>query len=331
MSWGDNMQTRWKNALISLILGIIFPGILFLAIANSMADGGPSEPTETQKETTLAKLTGTYSSVSVLMDNGEIEQMELDKYLTRVVLREMPAEFDQEALKAQAVVARTYTLRRIKTGGKHVGASVCTSSSCCQGYRTEQAFLEDGESAQLLEKVQKAVHETENQVLLYNGDLIEATYFSCSGGRTEDAVAVWGADIPYLQATDSPGEENANHYIDTVQFDTDEFMEILGVSADKGLEHCVQHITYTSGGGVDTITICGTEFSGTQVRSLLGLRSTSFVISIVGNRVTITTKGFGHRVGMSQYGAEAMAVAGSDYAEILVHYYKGTSLCEYSG
>ena len=162
----------------------------------------------------------------------------------------------------------------------------------------------------MVDKVSQAVKETQGQVLLYQGELIEATYFSCSGGRTEDAVAVWGTDIPYLQAQDSPGEEDAEVYMDTVTFPVEDFTYLLGIEPSAtGLQ--VDSVTYTRGGGVDTIVISGKEFDGGQMRQLLGLRSTAFAMQIVGETVTITTKGFGHRVGLSQYGAEAMAQSGS--------------------
>ena len=136
-------------------------------------------------------------------------------------------------------------------------------------------------------------------------------------------MAVWGSDVAYLQAVDSPGEEKATHYVDTVSFSLQEFADKLGVKLSG---NWLGKITYTDGGSVDTIMIGSHKFTGTQMRQKLGLRSTAFVIAPVGNSVTVTTKGFGHRVGMSQYGAEAMAVQGKTYKEILAHYYPGTTL-----
>ena len=137
-------------------------------------------------------------------------------------------------------------------------------------------------------------------------------------------MAVWGTDYPYLRATDSPGEEGAAHYTDTVTFTVAEFAEKLGIA-----QVTLGNATYTAGGGVNTISIGGKEFKGTQVRTLLGLRSTAFTIELSGERVTVTTKGFGHRVGMSQYGADAMALEGKSYREILAHYYQGTALTHF--
>ena len=264
--------------------------------------------------------------ITVIMDGSPV-QMELELYLIGVVLQEMPVDFELEAQKAQAVVARTYALRTCEKGTKHDGlGGVCTESSCCQAYRDPEAYLEAGGSQEALDKVTRAVEETAGQVLTYDGKLIDATYFSCSGGMTEDAAAVWGAEIPYLQATESPGEEGASHYTDTVTFSAQEFQEALGVSLSGYPATWFGDVHYTEGGGVDTIQIGGTAYQGTVLRKLLGLRSTAFTVTAVGDSIVITTKGYGHRVGMSQYGAEAMAVSGSSYSQILAHYYSGTTL-----
>jgi stage II sporulation protein D len=191
--------------------------------------------------------------------------------------------------------------------------------------------LHDGGNRDAVQKIIAAVSSTDGEVLMYDDQLIEATYFSCSGGMTEDAAAVWGQEIPYLTATSSPGEENATHYTDTVTFTTSDLARKLGISQPAGGKPWIEGVTYTPGGGVDEIQLCGKVFRGTEIRQKLGLRSTVFVISVVGDTVTITTKGFGHRVGMSQYGADAMAVQGSTYQQILAHYYQGTNLVVFDG
>lgn len=264
--------------------------------------------------------------VSVLMKDGTVNEMPIEEYILSVVLREMPADFEMEALKAQAVVARTYTFRRMHIKQRHKNAHVCTMSSCCQGYWDPSDYLQSGGTEERIDKVRQAVMETAGTILVYNGKPIEATYFSCSGGYTEDAVAVWGSNVPYLKATQSPGEERAGYYTDTVKFSVDAIVRKLGISLNNLHDFRIGKITYTDGGGVDSIEICKKTFSGTQVRSLLDLKSTAFVISVAGSTVTITTKGFGHRVGMSQYGADAMALTGSDYQQILLHYYHGVEL-----
>lgn len=321
-----NMRGKYHELNLAVLLGIVFPAVLFTLLQRSPIrdDGNTTATNPTQIVTTTADSTN--SRLPVLLLDGSVDSMDLEEYVTCVLLAEMPAEFEPEALKAQAVVARTYTLKRYKTEWKHQNAAVCTDATCCQAYCNKENYLQNEESVQMFEKISNAVESTKGQVLTYNGSLIEATYFSCSGGRTEDALAVWGTEIPYLQAVDSPGEESAAHYMETVSFSIQEFSELLDISLTGDW---LGEITYTDGGGVDTIKIGSKTYKGTEVRQKLSLRSTAFVVTPVGNTVTVTTKGFGHRVGMSQYGAEAMAVQGSAYTEILSYYYSGTQLQQY--
>lgn len=316
-----NMKHNWKAALICAVIAFVLPLSLLLVQKPFVMNNDPTTK-EPEKEPSVGK----DYDITVLNENGESEQMEMNEYLTCVVLCEMPASFEPEALKAQAVVARTYALRRQKSGSKHSNADICMDSSCCQGYVSISEYLESGGQADAVEKVKNAVSETAGEVLLYDGELIEATYFSCSGGFTEDASAVWGSDIPYLQSTKSPGEEKATYFTDTVQYSTKEFADRLGRSLSETPATWIENITYTAGGGIDRMRICGVDYPGTELRKLLGLRSTSFLLSVVGDTITITTKGYGHRVGMSQYGADAMAVQGSTYDQILTHYYQGVEL-----
>lgn len=320
------MKLRMNEVVFSLLCVVVVPTLLMVFLRARPAErDGVTHPDDATVIT--AALQPNQRMIPVLHDDGHVEIMELDVYLTGVVLAEMPAEFEFDALMAQAVVARTYTLKRHNSDKKHNDASVCIDHTCCQAYCSEADFLTRGETVELLNKVKDAVAATAGQVLTYNGALIEATYFSCSGGRTEDAVAVWGEEIPYLQAVDSPGEEKATHYMDTVTFTASELRDKLGLQQTGELLR-IGDITYTDGGGVETIQIGGEVWSGIQLRKLLGLRSTAFVISSVGNTVTVTTKGYGHRVGMSQYGADAMALSGKDYRQILSYYYPGTVIEE---
>lgn len=315
------------------LLRVIFLGVLLPGWILSLFSRGIDKqllPEGTTGETGTHPQSADISFLVQLSD-GQQELMDEDTYITCVVLAEMPASFNLEALKAQAVVARTYALKRGTAGKKHVNGAVCTDHTCCQAYCTPEDYLNKGGTRESVDKIRDAVTQTHGQVLLFEGNLIDATYFSCSGGRTEDAVAVWGADIPYLQAVDSPGEEDASHYMQTVTFTEEQFQKMLGVSIAGRPESWIGPVTYTDGGGVDTIRIGDKSYQGTTVRQLLGIRSTAFVISAVGDTITVTTKGYGHRVGMSQYGANAMAETGKDCAEILAHYYQGTSLQSWQG
>ena len=320
------MLRRCKGIIFAIILGLVCPTFIigFLQKNEPETQIFPTETTQRLTDNQPEPL-----KISVLMNDNRIQLLDINDYLACVVLREMPASFEPEALKAQAVVARTYALRRQASGSKHDAAAVCTNSDCCQGYYDLNDYLNNGGTKENIDKIRNAVELTDNLVLVYNGELIDATYYACSGGMTEDAEAVWGVDVPYLQSTISPGEEKAAQYVDTVTFNSADFMKKLEINTNNQLQ--IGKITYTSGGGVNTINICGKEYKGTELRKKLDLRSTAFVISVVGDTVTVTTKGYGHRVGMSQYGADAMAVNGSAFPDILAHYYRGTQLVTYNG
>ena len=309
------------SILLAIILGLAIPWILFSGRETTFQNAPIAE---TQIiETTVCVNNNT---ILVSMDDGQVRELALEEYLLGVLAGEMPESFELEALKAQAVVARTFSIKSIQNGYKHTGFDVCTDSSCCQAYYSPDLYEAAGGS---LEKYRRAISETAGEVLLYDNELIEATYFSCSGGMTEDAAAVWGMEIPYLRSVESPGEEQASHYMDTIVMDAEELEGKLGASISGVPGSWIGDVTYTAGGGVKTIKIGGIVYSGSEIRKKLGLNSTAFVISIVGERVTITTKGFGHRVGMSQYGADAMAVLGNSYSYILSYYYPDTQLKVY--
>ena len=318
------MKRIWKELLIAALMGLFLPGVILNVAEMLMGNRREPEIGEISLQT-QPKMEHQGQRLTVLLRqrDGTTREMDMDSYLTGVVLAEMPASFAREAKKAQAVVARTFALKAAVTGGKHGDGSVCTESVCCQAYIPPEDY---GGPAEAVDQARSAAEETSGQVLTYGEVLIEATYFSCSGGSTEDAVAVWGRDFPYLRATDSPGEEKAVHYTDTVYFTEKEFQNALGISLPGTPDGWFGFTTYTSGGGVNTIRIGGRDYKGTELRKLLGLKSTAFTVSADPKGVTITTRGYGHRVGMSQYGADAMAEGGSSYEQILSYYYQGTSL-----
>ena len=317
------MKQIWREIGIAALMGLVVPGVLLGAVV-AFESKAPEDPVI--RETIPETVSSEEVYVPVLSTEGEVTRMKLNDYLTGVILAEIPADFESEAKKAQAVVARTYTIRANERRTKHQDAAVCTDSVCCQGYISPENYLASGGTQEAVDQAGNAVTETGMNVLTFEGELIEATYFSCSGGSTEDAVAVWGTDVPYLRATDSPGEENAAHYTDTVTFTLEEFASALAMDLKGDPESWLGQVTYTAGGGVDTMVIGGVTFKGTALRKILGLRSTAFTMTAGEDSITVTTRGYGHRVGMSQYGADAMAVTGSAYDEILAHYYQGTSL-----
>ena len=318
------MKSLWREIIMAVLMGMVLPGIV---LNWAVVEPEPEEiPSIADPQATIASIQASDGKMKLRKDDGSVVEMEVDTYLAGVILGEMPSTFELEAKKAQAVVARTFTAKALSTGGKHGDGSVCRNSACCQAYISVAEYLERGGSLEAVDAARQAVSETGDYVVTYEGALIEATYFSCSGGRTEDAVAVWGTDFPYLRTVESPGEEHAVHYSDTCRFTREEISDRLGIALTGPSDAWIGEVTYTSGGGVESMVIGGTHFSGTQLRSLLNLRSTAFSVECETDGITITTRGFGHRVGMSQYGADAMAMDGSTWQEIIGYYYTGTSL-----
>ena len=324
------MHKRWHLALLVFIFAVVIPGIIIEWMPNGKIRQEPDQSVpEQQSQPSISETIGTDEILLSVILNDGIKMIELEDYVSGVVLAEMPASFDTEALKAQAVVARTYVLRRYNSDGKHHDAVICAKSSCCQGYKSDEAYLAEGGKVENISKIKEAVKTTKGVVLVYDGNLIEATYFSCSGGTTEDAVAVWGEDVPYLQSTTSPGEEYASKYITTVSFTAEEFQKRLGVELTGNSGSWFGKTVYTSGSGVATMKIGGKQFTGVQLREKLDLYSTAFSMTVIGKSIVITTRGYGHRVGMSQYGADAMAKKGHNYKQILAHYYSGVEIEDY--
>ena len=320
------MNDKWKK----LCLGILLP-ILLLCVTVLLAQQEGMPPSATKTPATLPPPTGPSARQTITVVQGETRrEMELEDYLVGVVLAEMPAGFEPEALRAQAVAARTYAVKSCADGTRHGKNSICTDSTCCQGYTSPEAYAASGGSSANISKVRQAVQDTAGLVLTYEGQLIMATFFSCSGGKTEDAVAVWGNDVPYLQSVESRGEEEAMAaFSDTQTFTPEQIQAALGVSIKGAVDSWFGPVTYTDGDGVDTMVIGGGLYRGTTLRKLLNLRSTAFRVTVSGGLVTVQTWGYGHRVGMSQYGANAMAKAGSDFRQILQHYYQGVEIVQY--
>ena len=267
-----------------------------------------------------------------LKTDGGVCTLELEEYLVGVVLSEMLPSFAEETFKAQAVAARTFAIRMMY-GGKHDDCSLCSNASCCQAWNSRQTLKTKlgARFDEYWEKAQKAVRETQGEVLLYDGKLIEAVYFSCSGGTSEPAVAVWGTDVPYLQSVQSPGEESSGKYASEVRVPFQEFRSRLSRhNAEVWFAVMPQdwlgEVRRSAGGGVESMELGGVKFSGTQLRKIFGLASTLFDVAIGNGEVIFSVRGYGHRVGMSQYGADAMARQGKTYREILCHYYTGVSI-----
>ena len=259
-----------------------------------------------------------------LKDENKTVEMDMNKYLQGVVAAEMPADFEAEALKAQAVAARSYIYSKIEqfnagnTSGEHPDAPVCTDYTHCQAYT----------DSEIPDNIRAAVTATDGQVMTYNGEIISALFHSTSSGETEAAVNVWGSDVPYLQSVRSEGDLDSPQYLSSRTLTVEEFKTIAeknldGVDWSKPL---YENIGRSEAGGIISLDIGGVKVRGTDFRKMLDLHSTNAEIIQKDGKIIISVRGYGHGVGMSQYGANAMAQQGSGYEEILKSYYTGVEI-----
>lgn len=288
-----------------------------------------SEPSEDTAETMV--------QIAVSID-GTVRQMDLESYVAGVTAAEMPASFPEEALKAQAIAARTFAQsKRISDSDDvHPDADVCDDYTHCAAYLDLETQAEEqwgSEADEWREKIEDAVQQTSGQIVTYGGEPITAVFHAACGSETESAADVWGADVPYLISVDSTGDEACPDYTSSVTFGAEEFRQLMlqkyeNINLTGMPETWFTDFTRTDAGNVLRCTVGGVHAKGTTLRSLLGLRSTNFTVSTTETSITFETTGYGHAVGMSQYGAKAMAEQGSSCEEILTHYYTGTEISE---
>lgn len=331
-------QIRQSVAVSALLLAALFILPLLIVVPFRTALFGRETPVDETEGTPFVSGDLDGEAVLRVLDGDTVLEMDLGTYLVGVVRAEMPASFQQEALKAQAVAARTYTLYKLQTGGNHGGtADICTNSTCCQAYIAEErARANWGDDADTNEKkVEDAVTATDGQVILYGGVPILAVFHSSSAGLTRAAGEVWLNDLPYLQAVESPEESDSiPNYYSRIEFSPEEFREkILAAYPDADLSGDVdgwlRDAAADSAGSIATVSVGGVTVKGSGLRSALGLRSACFTWEVQGGQLVFFVTGYGHGVGMSQYGANAMAAAGADYRDILTHYYSGVTVEPY--
>ena len=255
-----------------------------------------------------------------LNNNGVVSKIDIEEYIIGVVAAEMPASFHTEALKAQAILARTYAIKKAKAG------VTLLNSTYHQVYNTvDQMKKKWGTSFNAYyNKVKNAVESTKGKVLTYNGGYIEAVYYAISNGSSELPKYVWNSSYPYLQAVSSNWDKDLSVGKYTVKLTYEKVSKKLGIDVNKETEFNV--LSKTEGNRIAEIKVGETTFEGNKFRSKLGLRSTDFEITKTDVGLTITTHGYGHGIGMSQYGANGAAKAGYTYKQILNHYYPGTML-----
>ena len=278
-----------------------------------------------------------YSPIKLLhKKTGEIQEIDLDEYLLGVVSAEMPASYEEEALKAQAVVARTYTLYTIEhSNGKHEGADICDDSKCCQAWISKEDRLSKWDEElrnEYWNKIVKCINETQGKVIMYNDEVIDAFFHSNSGGKTEIPVNVWGGtNYPYLQSVQTSGEDAYSQYSSEVVLSKEDFVNKIKQShsnliIDFNNEDAIKVLEYTDSGRVKTIKVGNLNISGVEMRGLLGLKSANFSYNIDDNHIIFSVLGYGHGVGMSQTGADSLAKEGKNYEEIIHHFYQDVEI-----
>ena len=332
------MKQVVATALILLLLFFLLP--LLLIRGGSPADQPDDAPTGTLPlDRTVvspppAAGADETAAVRVKLSDGTVSEMTMADYLWRVVAAEMPASFESEALKAQAVAARTYAeVKMAAAVANHPDADVCTDINCCQAYiEPASAAANWGENADAYtEKIKAAVSGTDGMVALYDGAPIQAVFFSSAAGRTVDAVEVWGNSVPYLTSVESPEGDEVPGYHSTVSVPLETFKStILAEAPDADLSGdasgWLSNIVHNSAGGVEKVDVGGVTMSGGTVRTLFGLRSANFPVTADSESLTFSVTGYGHGVGMSQYGANALAKEGKPYQEIIKWYYTGVTV-----
>ena len=279
---------------------------------------------------------GQYNKIKLLhTSTQEVEELDLDTYLLGVVSSEMPASFEQEALNAQSLVARTYTIYKIINGSKHENADICDDSTCCQAWISKEQRLEkwnEEESKSNWAKIETAVNSTKGKIVTYEGKPINAFFHSNSGGFTDTASNVWGGtNYPYLQAVETSGEDSYTQYASEVSVIKEEFISKIkeyhsDFSIDFNLDNQIEILEYTEGNRIKTIKIGNLNLSGVEIRTIFGLKSAKFQITVEDENIKFSVIGYGHGVGMSQTGADSLAKQGKNYEEIIKHYYSGVEI-----
>ena len=293
-------------------------------------------PIPTPEATPAPKPISSDKNVTVAVFNRELNEvvnMRLDEYLICVVAAEMPATFEQEALNAQAIAARTFTIIHMSGScSSNPKAKVCTYHGCCQAFVSPERMKKNwgNQYEEKYAKITTAVYSTDSIIMTYDGKPITVFYYSTSNGKTEACQDVFVKNLPYYKSVESPGEETAPNFRSYVKISTDEFVKVLNdeFSANVTVSNVKDSITLqrSTGGRVKTFTVNGKSIKGTKIRTEFGLRSTDFTLTFCDGYVQIDVCGNGHGVGMSQYGANYMAKNGNNFEQILKHYYIGVSL-----
>jgi stage II sporulation protein D len=321
--------------LVSLlfVVTLIVPAILVLPFSEGKVSGTLGENLkQPSKSKTSIQTADAGVEVGVYrFSKSKIEEVPLEDYLVGVVASEMPADFNEEALKAQALTARTYIVKQLMSKQNHPGlpkGANVGDSTMDQVYSSDDQLQKEwgADYSWKRKKVLDAVRATSGQILTYNDEPIQATFFSTSNGYTENSEDYWPSELPYLRSVSSPWDKGSPKFSDQQVFTVADFEAKLGVHLGNG-STIGQIIARTAGKRVSKVQFSGGKvLTGKDIREKLGLKSSDFIWERRGNNIVINTKGYGHGVGMSQYGANGMAAAGKTYKDIVKHYYTGVSI-----
>ena len=267
---------------------------------------------------------------------GRIEKTDMREYIIGCVAAEMNADYHSEALKAQAVASYTYAKKTREQNEKHKDSSlgnadISDSSETHQGYLNQKSRKEKwGDKYEEYEaKITAAVDEVLGNYLMYDGETALTVYYAISAGSTQSAKSLWGSEIPYLISVESPGDRLSPDYMSTAKFSESEFRKIAkkcGVTLDGKPDEWLGKTEKSDGVYTTSVTMGERKISASKIREEFGLRSLCFDVAYTGDEFVFTCRGYGHGVGMSQYGADYMARQGFSWEEILAHYYPDTEI-----
>ncbi len=309
----------------SVIAAMLFLPLIIVKISTA---GVPAAPQKMREEKN-------FTVTAYIKNEDRVMEMDLEEYICGVVSAEMPASFPLEALKAQAVAARSYVMNKIEKNldlPEHHGAQVCTDSAHCKAWMSREERMgkwaaEEAEGN--MRKIERAVYDTKGEIITYGGEPAVAVFYAISSGKTENSKEVWGGDVPYLQSVESPHDVNAPGYSSQEVMTLEEFKNKFKAAhpeADFEGKWYSGEIR-SQGGAVAQAEIGGVKVKGTEIRTIYGLRSHNFTLKL-GEKAVFDVVGYGHGVGMSQWGAKFYAEEGKSYRDILRIYYSGVEIEE---
>lgn len=329
----ENIKNIGLTTGFILIFMLIIP---FILMGSGIKDfTSPANADFNGKEVNIS-VKGEDKAKVYITKEKKVKEIDVEEYILGVVSSEMPASFEEEALKAQAIAARTFYYSKRKNNCSLANGGEICDGVHCQAYMDKEERLKkwsDKDRDKNYEKIKKAVDDTKGKVLTYNGEIVlYPQFFSTSAGKTENAEDVFSSQVPYLKSVSSEGEEVSSAYESEKEVTNKDFVEIVNAKYNNAklkvdnINKKIEIKSRTEGGSVDEIKLGGVTIKGTEFRKLFDLKSANFTLEYLKDKIKIKCKGNGHGVGMSQWGANIMAKDGKGYEEILKHYYTGIEL-----